>query len=73
MKALRCYGKDDLRLEEIEEPQVQPGTVKIKPALCGICGSDLHRAVPDACVPTGNERHHPAPDVRRDAAGGVRA
>ena len=55
MKALRCYGKDDLRLEEIEEPQVQPGTVKIKPALCGICGSDLHLVVDGAFPPAPSE------------------
>lgn len=41
MRALQYYGKEDVRLEEIEEPQVQPGTVKIAPAYTGICGSDL--------------------------------
>ena len=42
MKAVMYYGKEDLRVEEIEEPQVRPGTVKIAPAYNGICGSDLH-------------------------------
>lgn len=42
MKALRYYGRNDIRLEEIPEPQVRPGTVKIKVDWCGICGTDLH-------------------------------
>lgn len=42
MRAARYYGKEDLRIEDVEEPQVQPGTVKIAPAFNGICGSDLH-------------------------------
>ena len=36
------YGKEDVRIEQIEEPQLRPGTVKIAPAFNGICGSDLH-------------------------------
>lgn len=42
MKAVLYYGKEDLRIEDVEEPQVRPGTVKIAPAYNGICGSDLH-------------------------------
>ena len=42
MKAVRYYGKEDLRIEDVEEPRVRPGTVKLKPAYTGICGSDLH-------------------------------
>lgn len=42
MKAVRYYGKEDVRIEEVEEPQTRPGTVKIAPAFNGICGSDLH-------------------------------
>ncbi|OJX70132.1 MAG: 2,3-butanediol dehydrogenase [Micrococcales bacterium 73-13] len=42
MKAARYYGKEDVRVEEIPEPEVRPGTVKIAPAFNGICGSDLH-------------------------------
>ncbi len=42
MKAAMFYGKEDVRVEEIEEPRVRPGTVKIAPAFNGICGSDLH-------------------------------
>ncbi|HIY66512.1 MAG TPA: 2,3-butanediol dehydrogenase [Candidatus Agrococcus pullicola] len=42
MKALRYHGKEDVRIEDIEEPRVSSGTVRIKPAFTGICGSDLH-------------------------------
>lgn len=42
MKALRYHGKEDVRVEEVDEPQVRSGTVKIRPAFTGICGSDLH-------------------------------
>ena len=42
MKAARYYGKEDIRVEQIAEPELRPGTVKIAPAFNGICGSDLH-------------------------------
>ncbi|MGM1028934.1 MAG: 2,3-butanediol dehydrogenase [Actinomycetota bacterium] len=42
MKAAMYYGKEDVRIEQIAEPQLRPGTVKIAPAFNGICGSDLH-------------------------------
>lgn len=42
MKALMYYGKEDVRLENIDEPAVRPGALKIKLAYDGICGSDLH-------------------------------
>lgn len=42
MQALMYYGAADVRLEEIPEPQIRPGAVKIAPAYTGLCGSDLH-------------------------------
>lgn len=59
MKAARYYGKEDLRIEEIEEPQVRPGTIKIRPAFNGICGSDLHLYFdgPIPPAPTETEPH----------------
>ncbi|KAL2069474.1 hypothetical protein VTL71DRAFT_14153 [Oculimacula yallundae] len=42
MRAARFYGKEDIRVEEIEEPTCGEGQIKIKPAFVGICCSDLH-------------------------------
>lgn len=59
MKAVRYYGKEDLRIEDIDEPELAPGSVKIAPAFTGICGSDLtlyfHGPVPPA--PSADEPH----------------
>lgn len=41
MRALRYHGNQDLRIDEILEPECKPGFVKIKIAWCGICGSDI--------------------------------
>lgn len=42
MKAARYYDRGDIRIEDIPEPTVEPGTVGIDVAFCGICGTDLH-------------------------------
>jgi len=42
MKAARFHGPQDIRIEEVPEPQLRPGAVAIDVAWCGICGSDLH-------------------------------
>ncbi|UOO92118.1 2,3-butanediol dehydrogenase [Vitreoscilla stercoraria] len=42
MKAARFYDRGDIRIEDIPEPVVAPGTVGVKVAWCGICGTDLH-------------------------------
>lgn len=44
MKALKLYGKEDLRYEEAEQPEIiHPLDVIIKVKAVGICGSDLSR------------------------------
>jgi len=40
MRAARFHGRGDIRIDEVPEPEVTPGTVKIE--WCGICGTDLH-------------------------------
>ena len=42
MKAARFHGPLDIRIDNIPEPELRPGTVKLKVAWCGICGTDLH-------------------------------
>ena len=43
MLAARVYGNEDLRLEEVEEPEITaPEDVIIKVKMVGICGSDNH-------------------------------
>lgn len=42
MKALRYHGNRDVRVDDIPEPEVRPGTVKVEVHWCGICGTDLH-------------------------------
>ncbi|KAI0204254.1 GroES-like protein [Astrocystis sublimbata] len=42
MRAVRYYGKEDIRIEQIPEPTVGQGQVKIAPAFVGLCGTDLH-------------------------------
>ena len=59
MKAAMFYGKEDIRIEDVEEPCVRPGTVKIAPAFNGICGSDLHlyHVGPMPPAPTADNPH----------------
>jgi (R,R)-butanediol dehydrogenase/meso-butanediol dehydrogenase/diacetyl reductase len=41
MKALRWYGRDDIRLDNAPEPGAGPDEVVLRVTLCGICGSDI--------------------------------
>lgn len=38
MNAVRFHGREDLRFEQVPEPECGKGQIKIKPAWCGICG-----------------------------------
>ena len=42
MKAAVFYGPKDVRLEDVAEPEIRDGSVKVKVDWCGICGTDLH-------------------------------
>ncbi|MBE7162793.1 MAG: 2,3-butanediol dehydrogenase [Williamsia herbipolensis] len=42
MRAARFHGRKDIRIEDVAEPELRPGTVAIDVAWCGICGTDLH-------------------------------
>jgi (R,R)-butanediol dehydrogenase/meso-butanediol dehydrogenase/diacetyl reductase len=53
VKALRWYGRKDLRYEDIPEPSPEPGQLKVKVHLAGICGSDLKEYASGPCmIPT---------------------
>lgn len=41
MKALRFYAPEDLRLEEVPEPECGPDEVKLKVKNCSTCGTDV--------------------------------
>ena len=43
MKALVLHAVGDLRYEDVPDPVVTPGTVRVRVAFCGVCGSDLPR------------------------------
>jgi (R,R)-butanediol dehydrogenase/meso-butanediol dehydrogenase/diacetyl reductase len=43
MRAVRYYGKEDVRIDQVPEPDAVGDTqLLIKPSTCGICGTDLH-------------------------------
>ena len=41
MKVARFYAPGDIRLEDIPEPQVGPGDVKLRVYACSTCGTDV--------------------------------
>jgi len=41
MQAARYHGNRDVRIEEVAEPDPDPGEVVVDVETCGICGSDL--------------------------------
>ena len=47
MRAVRFYTKRDIRVEDVPEPSDALGDsqVLVAPALCGICGTDLHEFI----------------------------
>ncbi len=42
MKAAIFYGRHDLKVEEIERPQITDEEVLIEVKACGVCGTDVH-------------------------------
>jgi len=42
MRAAVFHAAQDVRIEEVPEPEPQPGQVKLRNAFVGICGTDLH-------------------------------
>ena len=54
MRAARYYGQHDIRVEDVEVPEVRAADdVLVEVAYCGICGTDLHEyAVGPIVTPT---------------------
>lgn len=42
MKAARIYGKQDIRIENVDIPEPKDDQVQVKVKFVGICGSDIH-------------------------------
>jgi (R,R)-butanediol dehydrogenase/meso-butanediol dehydrogenase/diacetyl reductase len=42
MKALRWHAAHDVRLTDVSEPTLLPGTAILEVAFCGVCGTDIH-------------------------------
>ena len=42
MKAAVYHGVQDIGIEDVPEPKIEPGAVIMKVHACGICGSDIH-------------------------------
>ena len=59
MRAARYYDRGDVRIEEVPEPIVRPGTVGIDVAYCGICGSDLREYVDGPLLIPASGHPHP--------------
>lgn len=59
MKAVRLHGKEDLRIDDVAEPTVGPGRIKLKNAYVGICGSDVHMYFAPEALPIDVFSPHP--------------
>jgi (R,R)-butanediol dehydrogenase/meso-butanediol dehydrogenase/diacetyl reductase len=42
MRAAVYHGREDVRIEELDEDEVGPGEVRVDVGFCGICGTDIH-------------------------------
>jgi (R,R)-butanediol dehydrogenase/meso-butanediol dehydrogenase/diacetyl reductase len=51
MKAARFHAREDVRIDDIPEPETTEGAVEIKVDWCGICGTGPAR------VPRGPDLH----------------
>jgi L-iditol 2-dehydrogenase len=59
MKAIRYYGKNDIRCEEIPKPAPEPGGLIVKVEACALCGTDLKMYLKgDPRVPAGQTIGH---------------
>ncbi|MCD6054733.1 MAG: Alcohol dehydrogenase GroES-like protein, partial [Rubrobacteraceae bacterium] len=41
MKGIVWHGPEEMSVEEVPDPAVEPGTVVVRPTAAGICGSEI--------------------------------
>ena len=70
MRAAVFYGREDLRLESVPEPQPGPGDVKLRVLYNGICGSDLLEYY-DGPVTTRSSTPHPLTGITNPVSSGT--
>jgi (R,R)-butanediol dehydrogenase / meso-butanediol dehydrogenase / diacetyl reductase len=58
MKAAVFRGVEDVRVEDVPEPEVGPEDVVVEVSACGICGSDLHTYLHGSFVEPGQVMGH---------------
>jgi L-iditol 2-dehydrogenase len=44
MEAVVLHGISELKYEQVLVPELRPGTVRVRLAFCGVCGSDIPRS-----------------------------
>ncbi|MBP3043749.1 2,3-butanediol dehydrogenase [Arthrobacter jiangjiafuii] len=59
MKAARYYDRGDIRIDDLPEPVLSPGTVGVDVAWCGICGTDLHEYLEGPIFAPAQGQPHP--------------
>jgi 2-desacetyl-2-hydroxyethyl bacteriochlorophyllide A dehydrogenase len=72
MKAAVFRGVEDVRVEDVPEPEAGPDDVVIEVSVCGICGSDLHTYLHGSFVQPGQVMGHEFAGRVIEAGSGVR-
>jgi len=57
MDVARYYGREDIRVEDVEPDTVGPSQVRVDIEACGICGSDLHEYTAGPIFVPGEDPH----------------
>lgn len=69
MKAAIYYGLNDLRYEEMKIPSIGSGEVLLRLRACGLCGTDVHKAVHQTVTPPIVLGHEVAGDIEEVGPG----
>jgi L-iditol 2-dehydrogenase len=69
MKAAVYRGAGDLRVEDVELPEVGPGELLVRVDACGVCGTDVKKIVKGLLPPPRIFGHETAGHVARVGAG----